>query len=482
MRLSTLIGANGDAAKIDILGLTADSRAVKPGYLFAALPGTKVKGSDFIDDAIGSGAVAVLADGEAVIDPAKAYPITDPNPRRRLAKMAAAFYNAQPDTVVAVTGTNGKSSVADFVRQIWAALGLKAGTMGTLGVVTEDGASEPSLTTPDPVEVHARLAALKEAGIDHLALEASSHGLAQYRLDGVRLSAAAFTNLSRDHPDYHKTYDDYFHAKLRLFGDLLPPGATAVLNTETHVYEELSDICWGRGLRIITVGTGGDLAITARTRRPGGQSLTLSCQGAVRDIELPLIGDFQASNALVAAGLVIATGGEAEAVLSALPTLKPVPGRMEWAGQLANGASVYIDYAHTPDALRTLLETLRPYTEGKLHVVFGAGGDRDEGKRPLMGEVAAKLADYVTVADDNPRSEDPASIRRAIIDACPGAIDIGDRGEAIEAGIAALGPGDVLAVAGKGHETGQVIGDQILPFSDAEAITQAIAVREGGDG
>jgi UDP-N-acetylmuramoyl-L-alanyl-D-glutamate--2,6-diaminopimelate ligase len=482
MRLSDLIDGNGAAARIDIQGLSSDSRTVQGGYLFAALAGTRSKGADFVAQAIAKGAVAVLADPGVEIAGDGVYLVTDPNPRRRLALMAARFFGAQPETVVAVTGTNGKSSVADFVRQLWALSGLRSASMGTLGVRASGLATTPTLTTPDPIEIHARLAELKRQGIDHLAVEASSHGLDQHRLDGVTLKAAAFTNLTRDHLDYHATYDDYFLAKLRLFGELLPPGSVAVLNTETHVYEELVDICWGRGLDILTVGEGGELRVVSRTRTPRGQELTVGFEKQRFDVSLPLIGDFQASNALVAAGLVIAVGGDPADTIRALARLEPVPGRLQLAGHAPNGASVYVDYAHTPDALVTLLETLRPYTQGRLHVVFGCGGDRDKGKRPLMGEAAWRLADVVIVTDDNPRGEDPARIRREVMEGCPGAAEIADRQTAISEAIRGLGPGDVLAIAGKGHEQGQIVGSTVLPFDDVAAAQAALATMGGARG
>lgn len=475
MRLSDLIDGNGAAARIDIQGLSSDSRTVKGGYLFAALAGTRSKGSDFVTQAIAKGAVAVLADPEAEIADGDIYVVTDHNPRRRLALMAARFFGGQPETTIAVTGTNGKSSVADFVRQLWTIAGLRSASMGTLGVRATGLATTPTLTTPDPIEIQARLADLKRAGIEHLAMEASSHGLAQHRLDGVRLKAAAFTNLSRDHLDYHATYDDYFLAKLRLFGELLQPGSVAVLNTETHVYDELVDICWGRGLGILSVGEGGELRVISRERTAHGQELVVGFDGQRFEVSLPLIGDFQASNALVAAGLVIVTGGDPAQTIRSLSMLEPVPGRLQLAGRTPDGAAVYVDYAHTPDALETLLETLRPYTQGKLHLVFGCGGDRDKGKRPMMGEIAQRLADSVIVTDDNPRGEDGAQIRREILAACAGTREIADRQQAIDEAVRGLGPGDVLAIAGKGHEQGQIIGAAVLPFDDVEAARAALA-------
>lgn len=482
MRLSDLIGHNGDADRIEVHGLTADSRQVQPGYLFAALPGTQARGADFIGDALDHGAVAVLADPAAKVDAGRAYLVEDPNPRRRLALLAARYFGPQPDTVVAVTGTNGKSSVVEFVRQIWAQAGEKAGSLGTLGVKATGFESAPSLTTPDPVALHGQLADLKRAGIEHVALEASSHGLAQYRLDGVRLKAAAFTNLSRDHLDYHDSYEDYFLAKLRLLGELLPPDGAAVLNTETAVYEELLDICWGRGLRTLSVGDGGDLRIESRVYTSAGQELRIGFGPEVHDVTLPLIGDFQALNALTAAGLVLMTGGEPANTIGALANLKPVRGRLELIGRHPNGAQIYVDYAHTPDALRVLLTSLQPHTQGKLHVVFGCGGERDEGKRPQMGEIAASLADRVIVTDDNPRGDDPAEIRQQVLVACPGAIEEGDRRKAIEAAVAALAAGDVLVVAGKGHEQGQIVGDDVIPFDDAEVVRDVLSDMEAADG
>ncbi|MEN3976306.1 UDP-N-acetylmuramoyl-L-alanyl-D-glutamate--2,6-diaminopimelate ligase [Emcibacter sp. SYSU 3D8] len=475
MRLSELIDRNGDAARIDILGLSSDSRTVRDGYLFAALAGTRSQGADFVSQAVARGAVAVLADPRAEIAEQDIYVVTDPNPRRRLALMAARFFGVQPETVVAITGTNGKSSVADFVRQLWVIGGLRSASIGTLGIRASGLATAPTLTTPDPIEIHARLAELKNAGIEHLAMEASSHGLAQHRLDGVRLKAAAFTNLTRDHLDYHASYDDYFLAKLRLFGELLQPGTVAVLNTETHVYDELVDICWARGIKVMAVGDGGTLRVISRERTALGQELVVAFENQRHQIALPLIGDFQASNALVAAALVIATGGDPADTIRALEMLEPVPGRLQLAGHTSAGASVYVDYAHTPDALETLLETLRPYTRGKLHLVFGCGGDRDKGKRPMMGDVACRLADRVVVTDDNPRSEDAALIRREILAACPGACEIADRREAIAEAVRGLGAEDVLAIAGKGHEQGQIIGAAVLPFDDVEAARVALS-------
>jgi len=474
VKLSDLLDSNGEAAQVEIVGLSADSREVRPGYLYAALRGSHLDGTTFIDDAVSHGAVAVLAPPGVRIASPDAYLVTDANPRRRLSHLAARFYGAQPETVVAVTGTNGKSSVVEFVRQIWSSLGRKAAALGTLGVHGNGLEQQGSMTTPDPVTLHYLLKGLKEKGVECLAMEASSHGLAQFRLDGVGLTAAAFTNLSRDHLDYHESYEDYLFAKLRLFGEVLPPRSQAVLNTDSDAYEDVANICWARGHRILSVGTKGDLRLRTQSPTAVGQELVVTYEGETYAISLPLIGDFQASNALIAAGLVIASGVAPFDALNALGDLEPVRGRLELAGHSAKGAPVYVDYAHTPDALEKVLSALRPHAQNKLHVVFGCGGDRDMGKRGLMGRVAAKNADSVIVTDDNPRSEDPAAIRAEIVKACPGAQEIGDRQEAINAAIGLLRVGDILVVAGKGHEQGQIVAGKTLPFDDVAAVKAAL--------
>lgn len=479
MRLSDLMDGNGAMAGIDVVGLSADSRKIEPGYLFAALTGVQQDGAKFIGDALERGAVAVLAEPDKIVEDDRAFFVSDSNPRRRLALAAARFYEDQPSHIVAVTGTNGKSSVADFVRQIWQTLGENAASMGTLGIRADGMEGTPGLTTPDPVAIHETLANLAHEGVDHLAMEASSHGLEQHRLDGVKLQAAAFTNLSRDHLDYHETVEDYFHAKLHLFGDVLPPSATAVLNSDCDYFERLVDVCWIRGLRILSVGTNGDLSWKVRRHHGDGQSLDVTYQRREWSVDLPLIGDFQISNALIAAALVMSLGAKPDDVFPALSALEPVPGRMQLVGRHHTGATIYIDYAHTPDALETVLQALRPHTDAKLQVVFGCGGDRDAGKRPMMGEIAEKLADRAFVTDDNPRGEDPNAIRAEIMVACPGAMEIADRGDAIRAAIAGLGDGDLLVVAGKGHETGQIVKGEILPFDDAEIIRAALAGQGG---
>jgi UDP-N-acetylmuramoyl-L-alanyl-D-glutamate--2,6-diaminopimelate ligase len=464
-------------AAVTITGLTADSRAVMPGFLFAALPGARADGTRFIPAAVAAGAAAVLAPrGLAWPEGTPRVPLLESaDPRALLARLAAAFHGAQPEVVVAVTGTNGKTSTVDFLRQIFAGLGHRAASLGTLGLVAEGFDPGESLTTPDPVKLHAQMKELARAGITHLAMEASSHGLDQRRLEGVRLAAAGFTNLTRDHLDYHGTMEAYRAAKLRLFEALLPPGAPAVLHADmdAETLAALRDIVTRRGLRGIEVGEAGrEVRLLAQATLPRGQRLTLDVAGTRAEVEVPLPGRFQADNVLVAMGLALGLGMPREKLLALLPGLKGVRGRMELAATLPNGAAIYVDYAHTPDALSRLLAALRPHVApgARLHVLFGAGGDRDPGKRPLMGAAAAAAADMVWVTDDNPRSEDPAAIRAAVLAAAPGARDAGAREAAIAAALAALGPGDVLAVAGKGHESGQTIAGVTHPFDDAEVV------------
>lgn len=472
-----LEGASG--ADADVLALTADSRLVRPGTLFAALPGLRADGRAYIADAVARGAVAVLApEGTAWPEGVPPRPLVlHPEPRRALALLAAAHAGAQPGTVVAVTGTNGKTSTAEFLRQFYAASGRRAASLGTLGVVAPSRAGGDGLTTPDPVALAETLAALAREGVEAAAIEASSHGLDQYRLDGVRLAAAGFSNLTRDHLDYHGGMAAYRAAKLRLFSEVLPEGAPAVASTalDAETMGALREIAARRGLRLGTTGEGGSLLRLLRAEpRPDGQALEVEADGRRHEVHLPLPGRFQAENALLAAGLAAATGVADPVAL--LPHLRGVRGRMELAAWLPHGATVYVDYAHTPDALERLLLALRPHTAGRLHVVFGAGGDRDRGKRPLMGEVAARLADAAIVTDDNPRSEDPAAIRAAIRAACPGAREVGDRAAAIAAGLDALAPGDVLAVAGKGHEQGQTVGGTTYPFDDVAVVRRLAGV------
>lgn len=462
-----------NAAALEIRGITADSRCVAPGYLFAAIPGSRADGRAYIAEAVVRGAAAVLAP-EGTQWPPGVPPrplLEDPEPRRRLAQLAAGLAGSQPKVVVAVTGTNGKTSTVEFLRQIWAAGGQPAASLGTLGLIAPGFDPGPGLTTPDPVSLAETFARLARAGMQHAALEASSHGLDQFRLDGVRLSAAAFTNLTRDHLDYHGTEDAYRAAKLRLFEELLPQGAPVVTSGEldNHSLAALTDIARRRRLDLRTVGAAGTaIRLVASRPCPDGQVLTVEAAGVRREIALPLPGRFQADNALLAAALAAALGERD--VLDRLPGLRGVRGRLELAARLPNGAVVYVDYAHTPDALERLLTALRPHTAGRLHVVFGAGGDRDRGKRPLMGAAGACLADVAIVTDDNPRSEDPAAIRAAILAACPGGREIGGRERAIAEALNGLGAGDVLVVAGKGHEQGQTIGDTVIPFDDVSVV------------
>lgn len=461
-------------------GLASDSREVKPGYLFAALAGSRADGASFIADAVRRGATAVLGTPQ-IRSEAEALGvrfIADENPRARLARMAAMFFGLQPKTVAAVTGTNGKTSVAVFLRQIWEHAGLKAASMGTIGLVTRQGVRALAHTTPDPIETHRLLAELTRKGIDHLALEASSHGLDQYRLDGVDIAAAAFTNVTRDHLDYHAKFERYLSSKLRLFTDVVRDNGVAVVNADTPYAEKFAAAARIRKLNLLTVGEKGEmLRLAGRSLHAGGQSLKVVYAGRQYDIDVPLAGDFQASNALVAAGLAIGLDKPADIVFEALAGLKGAPGRLEKVAYGASDAPIYVDYAHTPDALETVLRAVRPHVANRLCVVFGCGGDRDKGKRPLMGQAAARFADRVIITDDNPRNEDARAIRSEILAGCPEAREIGERASAIHEAIAELRAGDCLVIAGKGHETGQITGGEIRPFSDREeAIKAALAL------
>jgi UDP-N-acetylmuramoyl-L-alanyl-D-glutamate--2,6-diaminopimelate ligase len=468
-------------AKIDVTGLAADSREVRPGDLFAALSGSRTDGGRFVADAIAKGAVAVLAAPGAVSGELPVPLLTDADPRRRLSLLAARFFGAQPRTVVAVTGTNGKTSTVDFAAQLWNRIGHKAGSLGTLGVRSPGYTAPLAHTSPDPVTLHRHLAGLALAGVDHLAIEASSHGLDQRRLDGMRFAAAGFTNLTRDHLDYHRTVEDYIAAKRRLFDSLLEAGAGAVINMDDPVGFELADIAHARGLRLIRYGRAGvELKLLDVALAHGGLRVTAELFGRRREIGLQMIAEFQAMNALAAFGLVVASGADAGAAEVALPHLAGVPGRLQRAAKHPSGAPIYVDYAHTPDALAKALEAARPHATHQLVVVFGCGGDRDRGKRPQMGAIASAQADRIFVTDDNPRSEDPAAIRREILARCPGAQEVGDRAEAIRIAVAGLEAGDVLVIAGKGHEQGQIVGDRVLPFDDAtvaQAAVEALAWR-----
>ena len=470
--IRTAAGADG----IDIAGLTADSRAVKPGFLFAALPGSKLDGARYVAKAKAAGAVAILAGEDTQLPPDLGIAVVrSDDPRLALARMAARYYRHQPDIVVAITGTSGKTSTATFVRQIWAGLGLKAASLGTLGLIRPDGSTTESLTTPDPVTLHVMLAGLAQDGCEHLALEASSHGLTQKRLHGVRLTAGAFLNLGRDHLDYHTDLEDYLQAKLRLFTELLPEGAAAVINADCAEAETVVDAAYRHGLKVMTVGAKGkSIRLVSRVSDGFAQRLAVQHDGERREIKLPLIGAYQASNALVAAGLCIGSGSPPDGVFARLEHLKGVPGRLEMVGGV-RGGTVVIDYAHKPDALDAALRALRPFATGKLICVFGCGGDRDRGKRPLMGKIAMELADQVIVTDDNPRTEIPSLIRSEILAGAPGALEIGDRRAAIHEGVKRLAAGDVLLVAGKGHETGQYVMGEVLPFSDHAVVAEELA-------
>ena len=462
-------------AEIEVSGVTADSRAVKRGDVFVAIAGGKADGARFTDAAIAAGAVAIVAErAPATPLPSGIAFMRVANARRAVASIASKFYPRQPPAIAAVTGTSGKTSVVAFTRQIWAANGHRAASIGTVGIVSPSGESYGALTTPDPVALHRSLDALTGDGVSHLAIEASSHGLDQYRLDGLRIAAAGFTNITRDHLDYHHNFESYLAAKLRLFEELLPKGAAAIINVDHEHSEAVKSAAQARGLAITTVGRNGTgIRLLDSVREGFSQKLQLEHEGKLYRIRLPLVGEFQAENALIAAGLAIATGDEAGAVFAALERLDGAKGRLERVGE-SRGAQIFVDYAHKPDALAKALEALRPYATGRLLVVFGAGGDRDQGKRPLMGTVAAAKADRVIVTDDNPRSEDPAAIRAAILAAAPGAAEVSDRREAIRRAIAELRGGDILLIAGKGHETGQIIGDRIMPFSDHEAVAAAL--------
>ena len=478
MKLSDLIGPDGqfDArfAALDLSGIASDSRKVKPGHLFVAVPGTKADGLSFVPQALAAGAAAVMAVRAPERLPDDIAFVRADNVRRALALAAARFHARQPGTIAAVTGTSGKTSVAAFTRQIWAALGHEAASIGTIGLVTPKQEVYGSLTTPDPIELARTLDRLAEDGITHLAMEASSHGLDQHRIDGVRVTVGGFTNLSRDHMDYHATEQAYLDAKLILFQRIVAPHGAAVVAADTAFADQVIAAAAGRGLRVLTVGMKGTgIRLTGAEIDGFSQTLRIEHEARSYRVRLPLVGAFQVENALVAAGMTIATGSDPAAVFRALEGLEGAKGRLELIGQ-RNGAPIFVDYAHKPDALAKALEALRPYAKRKLVVVFGAGGDRDQGKRPLMGAVAAERADSVIVTDDNPRSENPAAIRAAILAAAPGATEIGDRTAAISSAIAALQPGDVLLVAGKGHESGQIVGDAVLPFSDHDAVAAAL--------
>lgn len=476
MKLSTLTG-RAQPHDVDITTLTADSRQVSPGAMFAALPGTLADGRDYIDAAIAAGASAVLST-PGLPDMAVPYVAVD-KPRLRYSQMAATLYAGQPEVLVAMTGTNGKSSTVEFLRQIWSHAGRSAACFGTLGVQAPSGYRPLTHTTPDAVALHQTLSDLARDGVTHGAMEASSHGLSQYRLDAVKITAAGFSNLSQDHFDYHDGMEDYFMAKARLFTELTPADAPVVINVNDTYGERLADMCKARGQEVMRVGwTGEDIRIDEVMPRAASQICTLIVRGDRHKIELPLAGEFQALNAVSALGLAMVTGVEVDTALAGLEALSGVAGRMERAGQTRDGAPVFVDFAHTEDGLDKLLRSVRPHTMGKIVIVFGCGGDRDPDKRAKMGRTAAKLADEVVVTDDNPRTEDAAAIRKAVMVGCPEATEVGDRASAIREGISRLGPKDCLVIAGKGHEQGQIVGKTVIPFSDV-AVAQDM-LRELG--
>lgn len=479
MKLKDLFPLAEDG-EIEILGMTADSRQVKPGWLFAALKGSVHDGARFVPQAIAQGAAAILS-GTGVTGPLSVPHIIADEPRRALALAAKRFHAAQPDHIVAVTGTNGKSSTVDFARQIWSRAGLRAASMGTLGAIGPAGKIDVGHTTPDPVTVHETLKALTGQGVTHCALEASSHGLEQHRLDGVDLAAVGFLNFTQDHLDYHATMEAYLDSKLRLFRDLAPRGIPAIVNADSDQRDIFEAAGKEAGLTVVSFGwRGEDLWIDELMPKATGQTLFLYWRDVEqKPVELPLIGEFQALNALAAAALCLSLGMDFQAVADGLANLKPVKGRLEFVGKTETGAGVFVDYAHTPDGLDVLLRAVRPHTAGRLKVIFGCGGDRDAKKRPLMGEIAARQADDVIITDDNPRSEDPAMIRAAILAAVPAAREIGDRAEAIKTIIRELQKGDTLVIAGKGHETGQIIGAEVLPFSDQDEALAALGEMAG---
>ncbi len=461
-----------------VTGITADSRKVKPGFLFAALKGTKADGGTFAADAAARGAIAILAANDTMLPFLDIPVIRVEDARNALAVLAAAFYEKQPETIAAVTGTSGKTSVAAFTRQIWEHAGQKAASIGTTGVVAPGMDRYGTLTTPDPVELHALLKELAEGGVTHAAMEASSHGLDQSRLDGVRIAVAGFTNLGRDHMDYHPTVEHYHQSKMRLFDTLLPKGAPAIIFADDEWTAPTVMAAKAAGADVRTVGRGGDFLTLKRVEYTRDhQRAEVVCERKIFEIDIPLAGEFQIFNALVAAGMAIATGTPAATAMAALCKLKGAPGRLDLAGRTQHGAPVYVDYAHKPEALEHVLRSVRPFTTGRVIVVFGCGGDRDKGKRPIMGEIASRLADVAIVTDDNPRSEVPATIRAEILASAPGATEIADRSQAIRAAVAMMGDGDTLIVAGKGHEDGQTIGDSTLPFSDHAHVRAALAER-----
>jgi UDP-N-acetylmuramoyl-L-alanyl-D-glutamate--2,6-diaminopimelate ligase len=471
MRLGALIGSDADSS---VTGFAIDHRKVAPGTVFGAFRGSLFNGEDFIPAAVGAGAVAVVARPEVPVEGAAHVPAEEP--RREFARLAAKFFQPFPSTVVAVTGTNGKTSNVEMARQLWRMSGHHSASIGTLGVTTADDQVTTGLTTPDIVTFLSNMAGLAREGVTHAAFEASSHGLSQYRTEGLPVQAAAFTNFSRDHLDYHGTMQAYFEAKMRLFSEVVEPDGTAVVWTDDPKSAEVVSRCQQRGLRILTVGTKGEaLRLIERVPTQLGQQLTIEAEGRTHKVNIPLIGAYQAANVLTASALVIGTGGDLEGTLANAGRLQPVRGRLERAVITRAGAPVYVDYAHTADALQSAIEALRPHAKGRLITVFGAGGDRDVGKRTEMGATAARMSDLVIITDDNPRSEDPASIRRDVLAGAPGAREVPGRREAIAAAIAEAGSDDIILLAGKGHEQGQIVGDMVLPFDDVAVARECAA-------
>jgi UDP-N-acetylmuramoyl-L-alanyl-D-glutamate--2,6-diaminopimelate ligase len=471
MKLAALTGGDESAT---VTGFAIDHRKVAPGVVFGAFQGAVVNGEDYIAAAVAGGAIAVVARPEAQV--VGALHIADTNPRRKFAQLAARFFAPFPEVAVAVTGTNGKTSTVEMVRQLWRMAGFHAASIGTLGVTTADDRVSTGLTTPDIVTFLSNVAGLKREGVSHVAFEASSHGLSQYRTEGLAVRAAAFTNLSRDHLDYHGTMEAYLDAKARLFSEVLEGDGTAVVWADDPASARVAEIARARGLRVLSVGTTGEtLKLVGREPTLLGQGLVIEVEGKSYKVTLPLIGAYQAANALTSAGLVIACGGDVATTIAALARLQPVRGRLERAVIAEKGAPVYVDYAHTPDALEAAISALKPHAGGRLIVVIGAGGDRDQGKRIEMGRIAAAMADHVIVTDDNPRSEDPATIRAMVLAGAPEATEIGSRRDAIGAAISMAGPQDIVLIAGKGHEQGQIVGDLVLPFDDVSVAREMAA-------
>jgi UDP-N-acetylmuramoyl-L-alanyl-D-glutamate--2,6-diaminopimelate ligase len=475
--LSDISGLDDVAASLDINGLSSSSSECKSGNLFFGLPGVNTDGAKYASDAVANGAIAVVVGAKSDVSKLSVPVIRVDDPRDMLAHAAAKFYGKQPHLMAAVTGTAGKTSVATFLRQIWEAEKRVAASLGTTGVVAPGRDDYGNLTTPDPISLHRLLAELADGGVTHASMEASSHGLDQKRLAGVSLTVAGFTNLGRDHMDYHSTIEEYLDAKMILFRDLLPMDKPAVIYSDDGYSEHAMKAASAAGRKVLSVGRKGDyISLKKVEHHQFNQVLELEHAGEYFRVEFPLAGDFQVANALVASGMALACGSNPAIVFKSLETLKGASGRLELVGRTTNGAPAYVDYAHKPEALENVLSSLRPFTSGKIILVFGCGGDRDKGKRPIMGEIASRLSDVVIVTDDNPRTEDAALVRSEIIAACPDAIEIGDRSKAIHHACDLLSEGDCLVVAGKGHELGQIVGDTVLPFSDHEVLRQAMGV------